>query len=412
MTAGVCIGCGEALFPDRVAVEGLDLCRACLTPRAVPPKPRLGEHYPPIWWGLMIGGALLGVLILGGALGFAVNVGLSAIGLGLSGYGIAWGAAFGVAVFAVRLRRTTELLDRRWKRETAARLGLAHLPLGRFAFAVLLLDRKDPGPEDVGLLAETDDAVVFLGRHGGMTVIPLSSVFRITADGFCGAWWACLRLGDRSCRWVQIKEQGEMAWGRVAATAAFADRVDTKLNRSELRIPRWEEEIGRQAEALAGLSAATTPERLDELWKLAKGMPPPDANPTRDELDEGARQLVAVALSLLLVDRGWAFASDLDQESLPTRDSSGLDPDPNLFVLAYGSWPFASDGRRMTLLTKEGIELDPFDVLEKLAKKEVSTEEWRETWTRAGVAEVDLGEFAASKCKATRSSEDRSGSGT
>jgi len=375
MSAGVCIGCGVTLFPDRVAVEGLDLCRACLAPRAAPRK--LGEYYEPLWWGAAMGGALLGAALMGGALGHAVEVGLRPISFGVSGTAAALGAAFGVAVFAFRLRPTIELLDRRWKRKTAARLGLAHLPLERFAFAVFLLSRHCPWPEDVGLLAETDDALVFLGRRRGTTVVPLSSVRGdIIMDGFCGASWACLELGDGSCRWILIREGGETAWGRSAATAAFANRVITKLNHPRLRIPRWEEAVGGQAEVLADLSAATVPERVDELWKLAKGMPPPDVNPTRDELDEAARGLVAAALSLLLVDRGWAFAFDRGQRNL---------------------------------LTRHGIDLDPGGLLQKLASKELSAEEWRKTWTQAGVAEVDLGEFAASKSKARRKPEDRSG---
>ncbi len=374
MSAAVCIGCGQTLFPDRV-VEGLDFCRACLAPRAAPRK--LGEYYPPLWWGAAMGGALLGAALMGGALGHAVEVGLPAISFGVSGTGAALGAAFGVAVFALRLRTIIELLDRRWKRKTAARLGLAHLPLEGFAFAVFLLSRHCPWPEDVGLLAETDDALVFLGRRGGTTVVPLSSIpGHIIMDGFCGALWACLELGDGSSRWILISEGGETAWGRDAATVAFAKRVLTKLNHPRLRTPRWEEGVGDQAEALAGLSAATVPERVDDLWKLAKRMPPPGVSPTRDELDEAARGLVAAALSLLLVDRGWAFASDRGQTKL---------------------------------LTREGIDLDPHGLLEKLAKKELSAEEWRKAWTQAGVAEVDLGEFAASMSKARRKPEDRSG---
>ncbi len=356
MSVGVCIGCGETLFPDRVAVEGLDLCRACLAPRAAPRK--LGEYYPPLWWGAAMGGALLGAGLVGGAFGHAVEVGLSAISLGL---GAGLGAAFGVAVFALRLRPITELLDRRWKRKTAARLGLAHLPLERFAFAVFLLSRECPWSEDVGLLAETEDALVFLGRRGGTTVVPLSPVRCIRDDGFCGAHWACLWLDDGSRRWILIREGGETAWRRDAATAAFAERVHTKLIHPRLRIPRWEKAVGGQAEALAGLSAATVPERVDELWKLAKWMDPLNVNPTRDELDEAARELVAVALSLLLLDRGWTCASD----------------------------PY--------LLTRDGIDLDPHGLLQKLANKELSAEEWRKTWTQAGVADVDLGELAAAQ---------------
>jgi hypothetical protein len=375
MSAGVCIGCGVTLFPDRVAVEGLDLCRACLAPRAAPR--RLGEYYPPLWWGAAEGGALLGAILLGGALGRGVEAGLQALGLGLLGNGAALGAGFGVALFAWRLRTVIELLDRRWKRKTAERLGLAHLPLERFAFAAFLLTRDCPGPEDVGLLAETEDALVFLGRRSGMTVVPLSSVRAdIIPDGFCGVRWACLGMGDGSCRWILIMEGGETAWGRDAATAAFAERLYTKLVHPRLGIPRWEEAVGGKAEALAGLRAATVPERVNELWKLAKGIPlPPDVNPTRDELDEAARRLVAMALSLLLVDRGWAFASD----------------------------------RGTYLLTRDGIDLDPYCLLQKLANKELSAEEWRKTWTQAGVAEVDLGEFAALKRKARRKPEDRSG---
>lgn len=372
MSAGVCIGCGVTLFPDRVAVEGLDLCRACLAPRAAPRK--LGEYYEPLWWVAAIVGVLLGAALMGGALGYGVEVGLRAISLGLSGTGTALGAAFGVAVFAFRLRPTIELLDRRWKRKTAARLGLAHLPLERFAFAVFLLSRHCPWSEDVGLLAETEDALVFLGRRGGMTVVPLSSLNGYIADdGFCGARWVCLGLDDESCRWILIREGGETAWGCHAATYAFAERLYTKLVHPRFRIPRWEERVAAHAHALAGLRAATVPERVNELWKLAKGMPPPNVNPTRDELDEAARGLVAAALSLLLLDRGWACASD----------------------------PY--------LLTRDGIDLDPFGLLQKLAHMELSAEEWRKTWTQAGVAEVDLGEFAASKSKARRKPEDRSG---
>lgn len=383
MSAGVCIGCGVTLVPARVAVEGLDVCRACLAPRPAPR--RWGEQsYPPLWWGAAEGGALLGAILMGGALSLAVEVGLRAIGFGLFGTGAALGplfgalgALFGVAVFAVRLHLVIELLDRQWKRTTAARLGLARLPLKRFAFAVLLLSRDCPGPEDVGLLAETKDALVFLGRRGGMTVVPLSSLTGYIADdGFCGSVWARLGLLDGSCRWMQIREGGETAWRRDAATAAFAKRVYRKLVHPRFRIPRWEERVAAHAQTLAGLRAAAIPERVDELWKLWKGMPPPHVNPSRAELDEAACDLVAAALSLLLVDRGWTFAWDRGQ--------------PNL-------------------LTRHGIDLDPNGLLQKLANKELSAEEWRKIWTQAGVAEVDLGEFAASKRKARRKPEDRAG---
>ncbi len=60
-------------------------------------------------------------------------------------------------------------------------------------------------------------------------------------------------------------------------------------------------------------------------------------------------------------------------------------------------------------MTKDGIDLNPTNLLEKLASKELSADEWGETWTQAGVADVDLGEFAASKSKARRVLEDRPG---
>lgn len=376
MKETVCIGCGRAIVSERIAVEGLDLCSVCLAPRAVRRKPLLPEYYPPLWWGAVMGALLLCAVLIGGALGHTFEALLRAVGFELFGITTALAAAVGVVVFAWRLGRTTQLLDQWWKRKTAVRLGLAHLPLERFAFAVFLISRECPYPANVGLLAETDDALVFLGRRGGMTVVPLSSIRSIDADGFCSAWWARLGLDDRSHRWILIRERGDTAWGRSSATAAFADRVRTKVLHPRFQVPILEEAVGCQATVLVGLSAATVPERIDELWKLARGMTPPNVETTRDELEESGRGLVAAALWLLLVDRGWT--TDIDR-------------------------------RQWFLLTKDEVDLDPANLLQKLARKELSEEEWREIWLRTGVADVDLGHFAASKSKARRVQEDKPG---
>lgn len=230
-SAGLCIRCGDRLTPDKLAAPGLELCRECLTPRAVIPVSRT-ERFPPLWFGATLASALLGAGFVGVALAWPAAILVRALGLP----GHALEAASVVAVLpvlflAVRLRTLEAWLDRRWKRETAARLGLAHLPLERFRFAVLLERRESPRAEHVGLLAETDEALFFFGRSRSRT-IRLSSIRGLTKDGFFGSWWACLVLTDGSNLWLTIREGGT-AWGGSVELDALALRVQARLDDPE-----------------------------------------------------------------------------------------------------------------------------------------------------------------------------------
>ncbi|MBI3272585.1 MAG: hypothetical protein HYZ53_26585 [Planctomycetes bacterium] len=308
-----------------------------------------------------MGGTLFGAILAGGAAGLVIGLGLRAMGAPLLRIAVAAGVLAGTLAFAFRLSRVTACLDSWWKRRTALRLRMAHLPMEYFRFAVLLSRREGPRAEDITLLAETHDALVFFGARDGMTVIRLSDVVGAPfPDGFFSAWWTCLELRDGSRRWILIREGGDTAWGRREATEAFAERIATRLADPRLLIPRWEERLRGQSQALKGLTAMIVPERVDELWKLGQGQVPPGVKPTREQLEEAARGLVAAALSLVLVDRGWSL-------SLVPRWS----------------------------VSKDGVEFNPEDLLKRLERKELSAEDWRRTWVQAGGAEVDLGEFAA-----------------
>ncbi|MBI5367558.1 MAG: hypothetical protein HZA54_11015 [Planctomycetes bacterium] len=348
-----CRVCGLPLLPDRMAVAGLGLCRGCLTPRNPAPPSRFGEGYPPTWWGAAIGGALLAALLAGGGLGFMVELGLRAAGLSFRASLL--GVAAGALAFSVRLARIQAALDRRWKRQFATRLGLAHLPPACLALAVMLNHRGEPTQDDLVLLAETEEALVFFSVEHGMSVLPLAQISSPPVpDGFMSAWWARLGLADGSCRWIIIREGGDGAWGRRVATGEFMYRVFARR-----RLTYWQETIGRQAHALTGFRVGSIPDRQGDLWTLGQGL---DAGAERAALEEAGRNLVGSALWLLLLNRGWT----------PVAPPGGP-------LLAKGDRRF--DMRELPAMLAAGMK---------------SPDAWRRFWESESLADVDLGEFARS----------------
>ena len=182
-----------------------------------------------------MGACLLGALLAGGLIGAAIDWGLRALGLNTIPSIVAvFGAGAGAVVFAFGLRAVSAWLQRIWKRRTMRHFGLAHLPVERFKLAVVLFEPDGmPWSKNVKLLAETEDALVFLGRQPAIRVIRISDIAEMGWHGFSGAWWIIFKLRDESIVCMMIMEDGAMVWGHSAATRAVGDRIYAKIHPSE-----------------------------------------------------------------------------------------------------------------------------------------------------------------------------------
>lgn len=240
-TAAACVRCGDFLEPARVVVEGVPLCSACLDPKAVagdvfavfPPGRVVAQRL-----GYACSYFVVGILI-GVALGLAI-----AASLGARGSDLILGAFLGgvgglvlaeIAFFIRGFSRQHHLGHAFWKKKLEEQFKLEQAPPGTFALVIYsprfvrLTNLKIP--IEVGLLAEGEKGVVFVGSRGARIAVRNADVAAVAVERL---YWfpprTCVRFDLRSGtqHWVCCIEK-ETFGANKKETEALAARVRARL---------------------------------------------------------------------------------------------------------------------------------------------------------------------------------------
>jgi hypothetical protein len=218
------------MTPDKAVSSGLELCKSCFTPRELPGDRAIVAPPARVW--AIVLGIMGAVVAVGVGIGFfaAVEGGTPPVASTVIG---GW-AALSLWLLPSGQRRASAFQNREWKRDTVARLGLTSTPLARLPFVIFVPQPWRPvggSSEDVGILAETSDGLVFVGARCpesiGFRGIRAVSVEKVFLGGM-RPWCARLDLEDGSQRWISVREESRRETSR-ALTEALAEQLRAKI---------------------------------------------------------------------------------------------------------------------------------------------------------------------------------------
>jgi len=146
-------------------------------------------------------------------------------------------------------------------------------------------------------------------------------------------------------------------------TSLFADPGGTKLMPVswdrvliDVYVPTWQEETDYQKDALRGMTMVDVPEQFSNGSLVQRLKNPPDMVADEPQRVDIARNVVGCALCLVLLKNGWTF------HALPGE--------------MYAE--------------KDGQKVEPFTVVQKLDRRQLTVEQWKEICSRAEILNLPL----------------------